>query len=97
MTVTDLRALFEYGWWANGKLFEVLSALQEADLSRTVEFAFGGGPKRVMPVGELLQHAALHGVHHRGQVALLIRTLGRAPENVDLLLYYARPEAGRRP
>lgn len=40
-------------------------------------------------VGELMQHSAVHGAHHRGQVALLLRSLGRAPGNFGLLIYYA--------
>jgi uncharacterized damage-inducible protein DinB len=41
-----------------------------------------------MPLGELMQHAIVHGVHHRGQVALLLRLLGYAPGNFDILFYY---------
>jgi uncharacterized damage-inducible protein DinB len=40
-----------------------------------------------MPIGELLQHAANHAVHHRGQVTLLMRLLGYAPGNVDMIIY----------
>ena len=36
-----------------------------------------------------MQHAANHGVHHRGQVALLLRLLGYTPGNVDIIFYYA--------
>ena len=50
-----------------------------------------------MPVGELLQHAANHGVHHRGEVSLLLRLLGYAPENFDLLLYYAEKRRVQAP
>jgi uncharacterized damage-inducible protein DinB len=34
------------------------------------------------------------GVHHRGQVALLLRLLGYPPGNFDILFYYdsAQPE-----
>jgi len=39
-------------------------------------------------LGELLHHATVHGVHHRGQVSLLLRSLGLTPGNVDILLYY---------
>jgi uncharacterized damage-inducible protein DinB len=38
-----------------------------------------------MRLGQLLQHAALHGVHHRGQSALRLRLLGYAPGNFDIL------------
>ena len=42
-----------------------------------------------MPIGELMQHAAIHGAHHRGQVALLLRLLGHAPGNFDVPIYCA--------
>ena len=47
------------------------------------------GDKRSMALGEMMQHAAIHGVHHRGQVALLLRLLGHVPGNFDMLFYYA--------
>jgi uncharacterized damage-inducible protein DinB len=68
---------------------EFLSRLEEQDLGRCVEYANSAGEARSMPLGELMQHAANHGVHHRGQVALLLRLLGYRPGNVDLLLYHA--------
>jgi uncharacterized damage-inducible protein DinB len=58
-------------------------------LARNVEFAIGGTEKRSMPLEELLEHAANHGVHHRGQVSLLLRLVGYNPENFDILFYYA--------
>src|SRR5262249_6950259 len=72
-----------------------LSTLRDEDLARIVEFAIGGAEKHSMPVGELLQHAANHGVHHRGQVSLLLRLLGYEPDNFDLLLYDAEKHRTR--
>jgi uncharacterized damage-inducible protein DinB len=72
---------------------EFLSRLHDADLERTVEWALGGGPKHTSRTGELLQHAVIHGVHHRGQIALLLRLLGVTPGNFDILFYYERPPA----
>jgi uncharacterized damage-inducible protein DinB len=167
MTVKDLERLFDYGYWANRKLFNVmaqlppeqftrtvdgshgsirntmvhvlsaewgwlsrcggpdrgaplnpadyptvesllatwnkvelhlrefLSKLRDEDLARNVGFAIGGTEKRSMPVGQLLQHAANHGVHHRGQVSLLLRLLGYNPENFDILFYDAEKHSPR--
>jgi uncharacterized damage-inducible protein DinB len=169
MTVSDLKTLFDYGYWANNKLFPVisqltpeqftktidgshgsirntlvhmlsaewgwldrcggpargpaldpadyptpesvlptwnnveadfrdyLSKLHDEDLTRIVEFAIGGSVKRAMPLVELLQHAANHGVHHRGQVSLLLRLAGYAPENFDILIYYAERHGSQLP
>jgi len=66
-----------------------LAGLTDDDMARRVEFAVPGGGTRVMAMGELLQHGANHGVHHRGQVALLLRMLNRVPGNFDLLFYDA--------
>jgi uncharacterized damage-inducible protein DinB len=167
MTVKDLECLFDYGHWANRKLFEVvsrltpeqftqtvdgshgsirntmvhvlsaewgwlgrcggpergapldpadyptaeslvatwnkvemyvrqfLSTLRDEDLARNVEFVLGGAEKRSMPLGELMQHAANHGVHHRGQVSLLLRLLGFSPDNFDILLYHGEKHRQR--
>ncbi len=68
---------------------EFLSQLEDDDMGRIIEFANPSGEKRSMPLGELMQHAAIHGVHHRGQIALMLQLLGCDPDNVDILLYHA--------
>ena len=72
-----------------GYVREFLSTLNDEDLVRNAEYANEKGEKRAMPLGELMQHAANHGVHHRGQVTLMIRELGHKPVDVDLLFYYS--------
>lgn len=64
-----------------------LSGLKDADLPRDTVFAIGDGPKHSLPLIDLMQHAGVHAMHHRGQVALLLRMLGYAPGNFDLLIY----------
>jgi uncharacterized damage-inducible protein DinB len=85
-----VTSLFERWRHVEACVREFLSTLQDADLGRVVEFAIGGGSRQSMTLGELLHHTAIHGVHHRGQVALLLRMLGHVPGNFDILLYYAR-------
>lgn len=66
---------------------EFLSGLSDADLARQVEFSFSPEKKHSKSVAHLLQHAANHGAHHRGQIALLLRMLGHVPGDFDYLLY----------
>ena len=69
-----------------GYMRTFLAGLTDEDLSRVIEFSLGGPTHRVA-LGHLLQHGAVHAVHHRGQVALLLRMLGHTPGNFDLVLY----------
>ena len=69
-----------------GHMRTLLAGLTDGDLARPIEFSFGG-PARVVPLGDLMHHAAIHAAHHRGQVSLLLRTLGVVPGNFDFLIY----------
>ena len=66
-----------------------LARMTDADVTREAHYANERGEPRAMPIGELLQHGAMHSVHHRGQVAMLLRMLGHAPGNWDIVLYHA--------
>ena len=80
-------------YWATQehKLRAFLTGLSEADLSRRFEFTVPlFSFTRLMAVGEILHHVAIHNIHHRGQVTLLLRALGHVPGNVDILFYYAQ-------
>ena len=84
-----LEAVIE-GWAGIEALVRaLLASCRDADLTREIEYPNSAGEVRMMIRGQLLQHAANHGVHHRGQVALLLRALGHTPGNVDLLFYDA--------
>ena len=77
------------GAWTRveGYVREFLAGLRDDDLARHIDFAIDGGPTHSLRLGDLMQHAALHAVHHRGQCSLLLRALGYAPGNFDFLDY----------
>jgi uncharacterized damage-inducible protein DinB len=64
-----------------------LANLSKEDLGRRITFAIANVPQRTMPLADLMRHGALYGIHHRGQVAFLLRALGRIPGNFDFVLY----------
>jgi uncharacterized damage-inducible protein DinB len=76
-----------------GYVRDFLGRLTDDDLERLVEFKNPRGETRSMLLYQLLHHAANHGVHHRGQISMLLRLLGRTPGNVDLLIYDAEKRA----
>lgn len=80
--------------WVESQIRAFLNGLSDDDLNREVEFSLGDGPEHVLSIGQMMHHAAVHSVHHRGQVALLLRQLGVAPGNFDIVFYYA--ESPRR-
>lgn len=73
-----------------GYMRAFLAGLDDDDLARRIEFTLGSGSQQSALAGEMLQHGAIHAVHHRGQVSLLLRMLGYTPGNYDLLIYAFR-------
>lgn len=75
-----------------------LGTLTDADLARSITFALGNGPAHTVPMVDLLTHSLTHAAHHRGQAALLLRTLGCVPGNFDYLMFASeRADASAAP
>jgi uncharacterized damage-inducible protein DinB len=89
-----LESITSYWTKQERNLRAFLGGLSDADLSRRIEFTVPIFTfTRVMAIGEILHHAAIHNTHHRGQVTLLLRALGHVPGNVDALFYYGDQSA----
>lgn len=74
-------------------LFEqlVMNADDNA-LSRRVAYRNSAGRDYQSPVDEIVTHVAMHGMHHRGQIARLLRTAGREPPYTDYIQYSRRDQ-----
>ena len=58
-----------------------------ASLSEPLTYVNFAGKTLTYPLGETLVHTANHASYHRGQVATLLRQLGKTPISTDYLRY----------
>ncbi|GEM_PF-213516 len=70
---------------------EVLKAATASRLAAPVHYENLKGEEFWTPLRDILFHVATHGVHHRGQIALLLRQSGRDPVDVGFITF-AREE-----
>lgn len=56
-------------------------------LARVVEYRTTSGQPFASTVGDILTRVALHGSHHRGQLALLVRQGGGTPAATDFIVF----------
>lgn len=90
----DFESIRSRWEWIEREARAFFARVRDEDLGRVAEFSFGG-PTMTLSVAEMLRHAAIHGVHHRGQVALLLRLLGCPPGDFDMDGYYIEKRAQR--
>lgn len=60
---------------------------------QTVAYANLKGELQLSTVGEMVRHIVNHGAYHRGQIVTMLRQLGHAAPNTDLIAFY-RVQAG---
>jgi uncharacterized damage-inducible protein DinB len=64
-----------------------LHGIDEADLSRSVEYTNSAGRKFETMCGDILLHVFLHGQYHRGKINVLLRQSGNEPAPVDFIAF----------
>lgn len=83
----ELRARTAAGYQA------LLPSLKEEQLDAPVAYRTSRGVACTNSLGDILLHVALHGSHHRGQIAALLRASGIEPAATDFILF-ARDRPG---
>lgn len=68
-----------------GAWMDYLDRLDAGDLDRLVSYVNSKGETWTSSVGEILTHAAMHSVYHRGQVASELRQAGFVPAYTDFI------------
>ena len=69
------------------------AAGSDAALAREVEYRTSAGHPFRTAVTDILAHVALHGSHHRGQLALLARRGGVEPAATDYVVFVRERDA----
>lgn len=64
-------------------------SLTEAELARRFEYASYDGPRFSNTVEDVLTQLYGHSLYHRGQIAMLLRSIGAEPAPTDFI-YWAR-------
>jgi uncharacterized damage-inducible protein DinB len=84
LSVDDAAALAA----RHADLFEHLVAeSDDAQLGRRVSYRNSAGLDFQSSVADIVTHTSMHGEHHRGQIARLIRAAGREPPYTDFIQF----------
>jgi hypothetical protein len=75
------------------ELQRFLGQVREGDLMRPLAYRSTEGEDIEIPLVCTMEHLVQHCTYHRGQVAVLVRQLGRQPLPTDLIRYYLEEEA----
>lgn len=75
----------------NHRELEALAAEDPPAIDRVVSYRTSRGEAFTDTLGHLLHHLAMHGMYHRGQLAMEVRRLGGEPRATDLVFYLREP------
>jgi len=84
MSLDECAALAEQN---SAQFRQYVSGLKNGDLEREVAYTNSAGDNFTSSVSDILTHVALHGVHHRGQIAASLRANEIDPPALDFIRF----------
>lgn len=91
LTVSDARALAsEHA----DRFEELVRSGDDVALARTVRYTNSAGRSYENSIGDIVTHVAMHGSHHRGQLARMLREAGAEPPYTDYIQFARRAQTG---
>ncbi len=69
------------------QLVQYVAKLTDEDLTRGVAYTNSAGDSFTSTVADMITQVALHGVHHRGQIAASLRANGVEPPALDFIRF----------
>jgi uncharacterized damage-inducible protein DinB len=67
---------------------EWADSISDADLERVIDYKDLRGAERRSLAKEIVMHVVNHATLHRGQVMSMLRQMGQAPPQTDLVFFY---------
>jgi uncharacterized damage-inducible protein DinB len=71
----------------SSQFHQYVAQLKDDDLTREVSYTNSAGDSFKSTVSDMLTHVALHGVHHRGQIAASLRSNEIDPPALDFIRF----------
>jgi uncharacterized damage-inducible protein DinB len=84
-SVAKVRTLWD-ALWEEQRAF--VEGLDEGAMDTMVAYRTFDGSAYEQPLGQLVRHVVNHATYHRGQLATMLRQLGRTPPSTDLVRFY---------
>jgi uncharacterized damage-inducible protein DinB len=88
LSLADLAARVAgmHAGWAN-----YLNSLTDEELARVFEYQSLEGPRFRNTIADILTQLFGHSLYHRGQIAMLLRTIGAEPPITDFVFWAREP------
>ncbi len=67
-----------------------VAGLTDADLERVLSYRYSDGTPGRANFAQMLRHVVNHATYHRGQVTTMLRQLGAAGVDTDLITFYTQ-------
>jgi uncharacterized damage-inducible protein DinB len=84
LSMDECAALAEQN---SSQLRQFVARLKDDELERTITYTNSSGDTFTNTISDMLTHVALHGVHHRGQIAASLRANGVDPPALDFIRF----------
>jgi uncharacterized damage-inducible protein DinB len=84
----DVAALRRAWVEHEAKMRAFVERLDEAGIARAIDYKLLSGEPGSSPFWQMLQHVVNHASYHRGQIATMLRQIGRKAKATDMIAYY---------
>jgi uncharacterized damage-inducible protein DinB len=84
LSLDECSALSEQN---SSQIQQLVQKLKDDEMEKTVTYINSAGDTFTNSVSDVVTHVALHGVHHRGQIAASLRSNGIDPPVLDFIRF----------